>query len=346
VILIEAPAAAEEVARRLARTLPQIDAALDRAEAGPQTARTRRPEITIRLPDSEAATDAWTDCDDGACAVEFFPGFWQGADGEKLAFTRAPEMLHVAQILACLEVDHCNAWWWVKGTAEWFANRAMPGQEFTARAGYLAHWDATSAGTRLIDMEYEALAFWFWAGERLGPVPPLTIGDFGNPGLNRGQAVSRPLSPDDWVDFASVYLLGAQPDRAALPCQRPLGRGGDGRGRGGRGAGPFAAPGAGGAWPGAVDGHGRQRIARGGGAGRQRNRRGAGAGGTGRVGQPVLRLWRGRDSAAGRGGGARVPARGRPSEWRRPRRAVGRASTGPGRWPYRATRRTTGATWR
>lgn len=227
VILVEAPEGAEDVARQLARTLPRIDAALGLAEAGPQIARTRGAEITIRLLDTEAgtATEAWTDCDDGACAVEFFPGFWQGAEADELAFTLAHEMFHVAQILAWPEVDHCNAWWWVEGTAEWFANQAVPGQEFTARAGYLSHWDATSAGTRLIDMEYEAVAFWFWASERFGPVLPLTLGDFGNAGLNRVEAVAGLLSPDDWADFVSLYLMGGitYPDgRPALPAP-PLG---------------------------------------------------------------------------------------------------------------------------
>lgn len=226
-IEVEAPEGAEAVARRLARTLPQIDMALGLAEAGPQIARARSPEITIRLLDSEAETptEAWTYCEGAVCTVEFFPGFWRGASEEVLAFTLAHEMFHVAQLLAWPEVDHCNSTWWVEGTAEWFANQAVAGKDLTARAGYLAEWDAASAERRLIDMEYEAVAFWFWASERFGPVLPLTLGDFGNAGLNRVEAVSGLLSPDDWVDFAGVYLLGgiAYPDgRAALPAP-PLG---------------------------------------------------------------------------------------------------------------------------
>jgi hypothetical protein len=221
-ILVEAPEGAEDRARRLAQTLPRIDAALGLAEAGPQIARTGTPEITIRLLDTapDTATEAWTDCDGPVCAVEIFPGFWQRATDDELAFTLAHEMFHVAQILAWPEVDHCHAWWWVEGTAEWFANLAVPGTDFSARAGYLGQWDATSAGTRLIDMDYEAVAFWLWAGERFGPVLPLTLGDFGNAGLNRVGPVAGLLSPDDWADFATVYLLGglAYPDgRPALP---------------------------------------------------------------------------------------------------------------------------------
>ena len=215
------------VGRQLARGLSRVDMALGMIEAGPQMAGGGAPDITIRLLDTTAETtpEAWTDCDGRSCTVELFPGFWRGASEEALDFTVAHELFHVVQLLAWPEVDHCNTWWWVEGTAEWFANLAVHGTELTARAGYLDQWDETSAGTRLIDMEYEAVAFWFWASDRFGPILPLTLGDFGNAGLNRVGAVAGLFSPDDWVDFASVYLLGGitYPDgRPALPAP-PLG---------------------------------------------------------------------------------------------------------------------------
>lgn len=223
-VVIEGPESGEAVAAALRRALPRVDAALGLAEAGRQIAAGgAAPTVTIRLLDRPLGSpdEAWTWCEGRDCTVELFPDFWQRAGAEQLAFTLAHELFHAAQQLAYPAVDHCNSYWWVEGTAEWFANLALPRSDFTARAGFLAEWDATSAGRRMIDSDYDAVAFWFWAGERFGPVLPLTLGDFGNAGLNRVQTVASLLSPEDWVDFATVYLLGglAYPDgRPALPA--------------------------------------------------------------------------------------------------------------------------------
>lgn len=226
-VTIEAPEDGAAVARTLARVLPRVDAALALVEAGPQIARGGPARITIRLLDTgiETPDEAWTFCERQACTVELFPAFWQRASEEQLAFTLAHELFHVAQLLAWPEVDQCHAHWWVEGTAEWFANLTLPGSDLSARAGFLADWDASSARTRLIDTDYAAVAFWFWAGERFGPTLPLTMGRFGNAGLAQVTSVAGLLSPDDWADFATVYLMGgiAYPDgRPALPAP-PLG---------------------------------------------------------------------------------------------------------------------------
>lgn len=223
-VVIQGPNGGETAAKVLQRVLPQVDAALGLTEAGRQIAAGgAAPTVTIRLLDGPPGTpdEAWTWCEGRVCTVELFPDFWQRAGAEQLAFTLAHELFHAAQQLAYPAVDHCNSYWWVEGTAEWFANLALPRSDFTARAGFLAEWDTGSAGTRLIDTDYEAVAFWFWAGERFGPVLPLTLGEFGNTGLNRVQTVAGLLSPDDWADFATVYLMGglAFPDgRPALPA--------------------------------------------------------------------------------------------------------------------------------
>ena len=222
-VTIEAPPGGEGTARILAGTLAEVDMALGLIEAGPQMAGTGSTEITIRLLDSEAATtnEAWSWCEGRTCTVEFFPGFWRGADAETLTFTLAHELFHVAQLLAYPEVSQCHAWWWVEGSAEWFANLAVPGTDLTASAGYLADWEAGSATTRLIDTDYPAVAFWFWAEERFGTVFPLTLGEFGNAGLARVATVASLMAPEDWADFATVYLMGGlvYPDgRPALPA--------------------------------------------------------------------------------------------------------------------------------
>lgn len=222
VIGIEAPAGGERAAARLRAALPHIDMALGRAEAGPQIARGGAPTITLRLLDTPAprSEEAWTGCDGRDCSVEFFPDFWRTASDDALAFTLAHEMFHVVQELAFPAVDHCHAYWWVEGTAEWFANLAVPGESFSAVSGFIEGWDRESGRKRLIDTDYSALGFWFWAGERFGPQFPLSLGAFGNNGLKDVAAISELLPPEDWADLVRIYLGGflAYPDgRLALP---------------------------------------------------------------------------------------------------------------------------------
>ncbi len=222
-VRVEATEAGREAARSVARALPRIDAALGLAEAGPAMARGGAPQITIRLLDTATKVphEAWGWCEGRACTVELFPAFWRTADPDTLAFTLAHEMFHVVQGLAYPAVDHCNAYWWVEGTAEWFANLAVPGQDLTARAGFLHGWDRDSSTHRLIDLSYEAVAFWFWAGERFGPQFPLSLGRFGDAGLKDVAQISTLLPPEDWADLVKIYLGGAlaHPDgRPALPA--------------------------------------------------------------------------------------------------------------------------------
>lgn len=151
--------------------------------------------------------------------VELFPVIWDGTPPEQLQFTLAHEMFHLVQQLAYPAVDQCASYWWVEGTAEWFANLAVPGQDFSAASGFLAGWDRDSPIYRLIDLDYEAAAFWFWAADRFGPAFPLGLGEFGNSGLADPGAVAGLMSPADWADLLVNYLGGAlaYPDgRAAL----------------------------------------------------------------------------------------------------------------------------------
>ncbi len=226
VIEIEAPAAAPAPAvQAVRRALAPIDMALGLVEATTYLSRSGVPQgrtLTVRLVDVEGpgGTEAWSWCSAGDCTIELFPRLWN-AEPERLAFTLAHEMFHAVQALAFPAVNHCNSFWWVEGTAEWFANLAIPGQDFTAEAGYLEDFDRRSAGTSLIELDYEAVAFFFWAGERFGRHFPLSLGAFGNAGLNNAGAVGTLLSPDDWADFAQIYLAGwlAYPDgRRALPA--------------------------------------------------------------------------------------------------------------------------------
>ncbi len=221
-IRIEAPAGGEQAAARLRAALPHIDMSLSIAEAGPLIARHGTPAITLRLLDTPApdGEEAWTGCDGRDCYVEFFPDFWRTASTDALAFTLAHEMFHIVQQLAFPAVDHCHASWWIEGTAEWFANLAMPGKSFSAESGFIEGWDQESSGKRLIDTDYSALGFWFWAGEQFGQQFPLSLGAFGNHGLTEVAAISDLLPQEDWADLVRVYLGGflAYPDgRLALP---------------------------------------------------------------------------------------------------------------------------------
>jgi len=225
-IEIEAPASGAEAAVAAARgALARIDSALAQIDAAAFLAASPLPAgrpLVIRIVDEPGpgGTEAWNWCDGGDCTVELFPALWE-REPEAVAFTLAHEMFHAVQSLAFPAVNHCNSYWWVEGSAEWFANLAIPNTSYSAEAGYLADFDSLSPSTRLIDMDYEAVAFFFWADERFGPDFPLSLGAFGNAGLNSVEAVGSLLSPADWIDFAQVYLSGwlAYPDgRLAQPA--------------------------------------------------------------------------------------------------------------------------------
>ena len=231
-VVIEGTPEAARAAAAARSALPAIDIAMARAEVG-QTIRentpTSRPPpsnpVLIRfMPAEENRFDAEAEagCTPQTlrCSVQVFEPFWRSATPEQIAFTLAHELFHIAQTLAYPATEHRCTDWWGEGSAEWFANLAVPGRPYTARSGFLADFDRRSPVASLTNLEYEAVAFFFWAAERFGPGYPLTLGGFGDQGLGAARRLGTMLSPEDWASFAIAYLDGAlrYPDgRRAIP---------------------------------------------------------------------------------------------------------------------------------
>ena len=178
------------------------------------------PTLKILVGDFDSAlAQAIADCPyDGECAFVIYRSFWGRVSAEELQFTAAHEIYHIAQMLIWPEVYQCKSFWWVEGTAEWFANRVMPGKTYPQ--GFLRHFDRHSNDSSLLGIHYGAVAFWFWAGEEYGHWFPMHLGVWGNDGLDDEKTVGETLPPAAWHDFLETYLSGRlrYPDgRLAIP---------------------------------------------------------------------------------------------------------------------------------
>ncbi len=161
----------------------------------------------------------WQWCEPGTrkCQLTAFRDAWAGPETDFL-HVLAHEFFHVAQKLVTPDVSDCRAAWWVEGTADWFANRVVHGSTWSE--SYLRDFDRMSNHVSLLEMTYESLAFFFWAGEVYGETFPMSLGHFGDAGLNDERRVGQSLPPADWQKFLQAYLNGElrYPDgRPAIP---------------------------------------------------------------------------------------------------------------------------------
>jgi len=222
---IYAPPGADSAVNALRSLLGPVDHHLRETKSAlphPDSSASYNPPPTLRilLGDlNSSISQAIADCpEDGECTFVVFRNFWEGVSVPELKFTAAHELYHIAQLLIWPEVYQCESFWWVEGTAEWFANRVLPGETYSE--GFLQHFNRHSADSSLLGLHYGATAFWFWAGEEYGDWYPIHMGVWGNDGLDDPTSVGESLPPDAWHSFLETYLRGElrYPDgRLAIP---------------------------------------------------------------------------------------------------------------------------------
>lgn len=215
-IRIHAKAEQDDLARDVYLMLNRLEVALSLAGVTGFPERDRRP-VNLHLLDTTVDTGNLGDstCPGGRCEVNLYPELWRDMSREALNFTLAHEMFHVVQEKVHPSVDRCEATWWVEGTAEWFANLAVPGQD-DSRV-FLSSWDSAIRNLRLIDVEYPAVAFWFWAAELNGPTYPLEVARLGEAALSEPAAIAGHMRAEEWSNLMFVHLS----DALAFPDGRP-----------------------------------------------------------------------------------------------------------------------------
>lgn len=157
------------------------------------------------------------------CLMVVYPA---AAGEEVFAFMVAHEFFHCVQYATAPDqMDGFRAGvparWWVEGTAEWFANLAFPNSDLSAT--FLARFDEHSSGRPLIEMGYEATAFFFWYAEERGHRSIIDLMSrmptFGGADW-QARAAGDLLPPADWLSFAQAHLDGGirYPDGRAIPA--------------------------------------------------------------------------------------------------------------------------------
>lgn len=167
-------------------------------------------DITIWAADLPSPGDA-ADAFDGQtrplrgprseCVIALYPG------GET-AFITAHEFFHCVQFATVGDKTNLVAsTWWVEGTAEWFANRAIPASGNSA--GDVSLFDATSADVPLTSMSQESVVFFFWLDQNFGGSMAMALMGAmpaGGGASAQQDALAGFLSEDDFLRFAQDYL--------------------------------------------------------------------------------------------------------------------------------------------
>jgi len=143
------------------------------------------------------------------CHVAVFVGT-TGAEAGYVTFVMAHELFHCVQMStweAGLRIRDNS--WWVEGSAEYFANLAFPGTDYSSQ--YVTGFHEASADTPLTDMSYENAVFFSWIDQRLGaPRVRAFMHNVSNAdgGEQARAAAAAALDADQWLNFAKDYVAG------------------------------------------------------------------------------------------------------------------------------------------
>lgn len=153
----------------------------------------------------EAHADATVIDPSGECRITFYK-LAEGASPDLFAFTLAHEIFHCIQFATWRRaVSAERSEWWVEGSAEYFANLALPGLD--ASDDWIDGFTEDSYRMNPTKMQYENVVLFAWLGHRGGPA---AVGTFLNQMRGGDQiAVLRELVPEaDWISFVETWLEG------------------------------------------------------------------------------------------------------------------------------------------
>jgi|CXWL01.1.fsa_nt_gi hypothetical protein len=159
------------------------------------------------------ATAHWPNSEfPGQCLVAMYLGsFGDELTAEALQFTMAHELFHCVQFKTW---DHgpstATAFWWVEGSAEYFAALAFP--EIDGARSSIEDFDANSRTQSLLSMQYEDLVLFSWVDTRAGPSGVKyaldVLAEARTLAAARG-AAERAFGRDNLLSFAQDYIDGA-----------------------------------------------------------------------------------------------------------------------------------------
>lgn len=132
---------------------------------------------------------------DAECPISIYKRDTDGMSEREFVFIIAHELFHCIQYKTWGAMPRDR--WLVEGSAEYFANLAMP--YVHASDGYVSEFDDRIAGLALYDMSYPAVVFFSWLGQERRAAG---VGDF--LAAYRG-AMAANVTPDMWGEFAKAY---------------------------------------------------------------------------------------------------------------------------------------------
>ncbi len=154
---------------------------------------------------------------DGECVFAIY----EETGARQASYVAAHEFFHCVQFATVgRKALRSASFWWVEGTAEWFANRAYSGTG--SSDGFVAEFDAVSPEFALTALSHESVVFFFWLGQTFGPGMAMDLmAAMPESGGEAAQQVALAgfLPDDDFQHFAEAYLDReiVQPGGRAIP---------------------------------------------------------------------------------------------------------------------------------
>jgi len=149
---------------------------------------------------------------DGECRVTVYP--LVAMDDAFIRFALAHELFHCVQFATVREKmasstnrGTAGGGWWIEGTADWFADLAVPGTGVLA--GRASDFDADASSLPLHSRSYDAVVFFAWLGSARGPasVVPFLRAMAASAGEGSQEAAMRSaLDSAGWKAFLATYL--------------------------------------------------------------------------------------------------------------------------------------------